>query len=61
MSDDLPNSEVNTETRAADAGNPRRRKLLAAVIGAFAIGTIGYGAYWSVFLRHTRSRPTTPT
>ena len=32
-----------------------RKKLLLSVIGAFAAGTIAYGTYWSVALRHTES------
>jgi membrane fusion protein (multidrug efflux system) len=32
-----------------------RRKMLLTVIGAFAVGVIGYGAYWSVALRNAES------
>ena len=32
-----------------------RKKLLLAVIGAFAIGAGGYGAYWSTHLRNTET------
>jgi membrane fusion protein (multidrug efflux system) len=32
-----------------------RKKLLAAVAGAFAIGAIAYGAYWALFLSHSES------
>ncbi len=49
MSNDLPNSEQ------APAANGKRRKLLAAVIGAFAVGAIAYGAYWSLVLRNSES------
>jgi membrane fusion protein (multidrug efflux system) len=32
-----------------------RKKALLAVIGVFAVGAIGFGAYWSVALRHAES------
>src|SRR5258705_12235777 len=32
-----------------------RKKTLLAVIGTFAVGTIAYGAYWSIALRHAES------
>jgi membrane fusion protein, multidrug efflux system len=32
-----------------------RKKMLLAVVGAFAAGAIGYGAYWSVALRNAES------
>ena len=36
-------------------GNGKRRKLLAAVIGVFAVGTIAYAVYWALVLRHSES------
>jgi membrane fusion protein (multidrug efflux system) len=32
-----------------------RKKMLLAVIGAFAAGVVAYGAYWSIALRNTES------
>jgi membrane fusion protein (multidrug efflux system) len=51
MSNELPNSEQP----AVNAPNGKRRKLLAAVIGAFAVATIGYGAYYALVLSHAES------
>jgi membrane fusion protein (multidrug efflux system) len=51
MSSELPNSEQP----AVNAPNGKRRKLLAAVIGAFAVATIGYGAYYALVLSHAES------
>jgi membrane fusion protein (multidrug efflux system) len=43
MSNDLPNSNGN------------RKKLLAAVVGVFAVGAIAYGSYWALVLSHSES------
>jgi len=51
MSNELPNSEQP----AVDAPNGKRKKLLAAVIGAFAVAAIGYGAYYALVLSHAES------
>src|SRR5713226_6512517 len=48
MSNELPNSEVAP-------ANGQRKKLLAAVVGAFAVGAIAYGSYWALFLSHSES------
>jgi membrane fusion protein (multidrug efflux system) len=47
-------SEENKKEASNDAtaGNPRRRMLLTAVLGAFALAGIGYGAYWALVTRH---------
>lgn len=33
----------------------KRKKLLSAVIGVFAVGAIAYGTYWALFLSHAES------
>src|SRR5260221_9945745 len=39
----------------ANGKNGKRRKLIGAVLGAFALAAIGYGVYWAIFLRNTES------
>ncbi len=38
-----------------DASNGRRKKLLGAVLGAFAAAGTGYGAYWATVARYVES------
>src|ERR1700730_4913235 len=46
---------MSNELKESNGGNGKRRKLLASVIGAFAVGAIAYGAYWSLVLSHSEA------
>jgi membrane fusion protein (multidrug efflux system) len=35
--------------------NGKRRKLIAAIVGVFAIGVVGYGAWWALVARYAES------
>jgi membrane fusion protein (multidrug efflux system) len=43
------------QTPATPAGNPKRKKALAAVAGAVVLGGAAYGAYWALVLNHYES------
>jgi membrane fusion protein, multidrug efflux system len=40
------------QTAGTPAGNPRRRKALAAVAAVVLLGAVAYGSYYGLFLRH---------
>src|SRR5258706_5334023 len=48
-------AQPNGGGNGADGKNGKRRKLIGAVLGAFALAAIGYGVYWAIFLRNTES------
>ena len=45
----------SSNDQPASAPNGRRRKLLAAVLGAFAAAGIAYGVYWAEMARYVES------
>src|ERR1700674_357333 len=54
MSNELQKSEP-APANESNGGNGKRRKLLASVIGGFAVGAIAYGSYWALVLRQSEA------
>src|SRR3954471_12546394 len=51
MADEQVTQTSESNTPKAAGNRPKRKKLIAMVLGVFAAGGIAYGTYWAFFAR----------